>query len=137
MGKLIVFPSRGCSSPPPQSESSNQQTPEQRDRRVEDVVNDLFAAFGFPPEPGQEHGWLRGVMRLLNLPPAIIAEAESLFRLGWDVGEVAKQVGVTPEQARRIRQALMARDAKPGSFPKRKKKRGPNHFRARRKVTFG
>jgi hypothetical protein len=50
-------------------------------------------------------------MRLLNLPAETINEAESLFKLGWDVEEVAKELHITPNQARRIRQALMARDA--------------------------
>lgn len=63
------------------------------------------------------------MMRLLKLPLATINEAESLFKLGWDVEAVAKQLGITAEQARRIRQALMARNVQPGSFPERKKSR--------------
>ena len=59
-------------------------------------------------------------MKLLNLPAETITEAESLFRLDWSIEDVAKRLVITPEQARRIRQALMARDVKPGSFPTKK-----------------
>jgi len=51
------------------------------------------------------------MMRLLKLPAETITEAEQLFRLGWDVDSVARELHITPNQARRIRQALMARDA--------------------------